>query len=312
MTAPGGWHEMAERGSLAGLRLVVACHRLFGRSFSLLCVHLVVAYYFLTGPTARAASRAYLRRIASHPEGAAALGRAPGLLASFLHFRCFALSILDRIELWLVGQESFDFETQGLGAYLRRLPPGQGGLVVGAHLGSFDALRALAQRDGMRVNVLMSTRNARRIHTLLSQLSPEQELRVIEAGEGSHETSLRIRACIARGEHVALLADRIGPGPAGRSCRVSLLGDPVSIPEAPFRIATLLGCPLLLLVALRSGTRRYRVYAEQLAGPGRKPAREREKAIGELAAAYASRLEHHCLRTPYQWFNFFDFWQDGL
>ena len=39
--------------------------------------------------------------------------------------------------------------------------------------------------------------------------------------------------------------------------------------------------------------------------------RERDKRIRELAAAYASRLEHHLLRAPYQWFNFYDVWAEG-
>ena len=41
-------------------------------------------------------------------------------------------------------------------------------------------------------------------------------------------------------------------------------------------------------------------------GPG-----ERDKRIRELAAAYASRLEHYCIAAPYQWFNFFDYWREG-
>jgi hypothetical protein len=28
-------------------------------------------------------------------------------------------------------------------------------------------------------------------------------------------------------------------------------------------------------------------------------------------ARYASRLEAHCLLAPTQWFNFFDFWDQG-
>ena len=32
---------------------------------------------------------------------------------------------------------------------------------------------------------------------------------------------------------------------------------------------------------------------------------------GLLAAAYAGRLEHYCTVAPYQWFNFFDYWQEG-
>ena len=93
--------------------------------------------------------------------------------------------------------------------------------------------------------------------------------------------------------------------------RVPLLGDPVELPEAPYRLAGVLGCPLFFMVALRSGPRRYRVFAEVLAEQVRLPRGEREKVIEELARSYAGRLEHFCISEPYQWFNFFDYWQEG-
>ena len=89
---------------MLGLRITVACYRWFGRPLSLVLVHAIVAYFFLTGRAQRRASLAYLRRVASAPEGARALGRAPGTWASFLHFRAFALSIFDRLVLWF-GRE---------------------------------------------------------------------------------------------------------------------------------------------------------------------------------------------------------------
>ena len=31
-----------------------------------------------------------------------------------------------------------------------------------------------------------------------------------------------------------------------------------------------------------------------------------------LAIAYAQRLEHYARAAPYNWFNFYDFWGEGL
>lgn len=299
---------MAERGSLWGLWLTVGCYRLFGRPLSLVLVHAIVLYYFLTIPVARAASRDYLRRVAAQPEGARALGRPPDRLASFLHFRAFALSIFDRIVLWLGREGSFDFEVEGTDAIRQSLRSDRGAIVLGCHLGSFDALRALAERDGLTVNVLMFTRNAPRINAVLRRLSPRAEMRVIEAGPGTFGTALDIRRCIERGEIVALLGDRLEAGDAGRACRVPFLGEPASFPEAPYLLAALLRCPLFFMVALRTGPHRYRVRAELLCEEVRLSRDERPDGVRELATAYAARLEHHCLRTPYQWFNFYDFW----
>lgn len=308
VSGASGWARVAERGSLLGLRITIGCYRLFGRPLSLVLVHAIVLYYFLALRRARRASRAYLRRMASQPEGARALGRRPGTPASFLHFRAFALSIFDRIVLWLGREGDLEFDVHGMEACHRLLRSDRGAIVVGAHLGSFDALRALAKRDSIAVNVLMFTRNARRINAIMRQLSPEAEVRVVEAGPSAFDTVLRIRACIERGEVVAMLGDRVEPGDRGRSCEVSFLGAPVAIPEAPYLLAGLLDCPLFFMVALRSGAGRYRVFAEVLAESVELPRSERDKRIRELAAAYASRLEHYCEMAPYQWFNYFDYW----
>jgi predicted LPLAT superfamily acyltransferase len=305
------WTQIAERGSLFGLRMLVAVYRWFGRPLSELVVNLIVVYYFVTLSGARAASLAYLRRVASLPGGAAALGRRPGAVATWLHLRAFGLSIFDRLALWFGDGSEMRFDVVGIEEYDRLLRPDRGAFVVGAHLGSFDALRALADRDGRVVNVLMFTRNAPRINTLFQQLSPHAQLRVIPIAD-SLDTVLRIRACIARGEIVAMLGDRSEPLDAGRACRVPLLGGEVDLPEAPYRLAGLLGCPLFFMVALRAAPGRYRVFAEVLAERVELPRDCRDERIRALATAYAARLEHYCLLAPYEWFNFFDYWREGL
>jgi len=305
------WAGIEERGSSLGLRITVACYRLFGRPLSTLLVHGIVAYFYLTGRSARAASRAYLRRVAAAPEGAAALGRAPDRWASFLHFRAFGLSIFDRIVLWLGHRGEFRYDVEGIEDLQRLLGPTRGAIVVGAHLGSFDALRALADRDGRAVHVLMFTRHAPRINAVFRQLSPDVRVRVMEADPDSVDTVLRIRAAVRRGELVAMLGDRVEPADRERTARASLLGGAVTLPTAPVLLAGLIGCPLFFMVALREGPARYRVYAEVLAERVELPRRERVKRVQELVAAYAGRLEHYILRAPYQWFNFYDFWREG-
>ncbi|TMA36099.1 MAG: hypothetical protein E6J87_01605 [Deltaproteobacteria bacterium] len=305
------WSRAAERGSMLGLRITVACYRRFGRPLSLVLVHAIVAYFFLTGRAQRRASLAYLHRVAAAPEGARALGRAPSAWTSFLHFRAFALSIFDRLVLWFGRERDLAFEVIGREHYDRLLSPTRGAIVVGAHLGSFDALRALAERDRRTVNVLMYTEHAPRINAVFRALSPDVQLRVIQVERDSMGTVLQIRACIERGELVAMLGDRVEPADRGRTRWVTLLGGRIEIPEAPYLLAGLLGCPLFFMVALRAPGPRYRVFAEVLAEQVDLGRGERDKRIRELAAAYAGRLEHYLLQAPYQWFNFYDVWAEG-
>ena len=62
------------------------------------------------------------------------------------------------------------------------------------------------------------------------------------------------------------------------------------------------------MIGLRRDHRTYDVFVELLAEQIVLPAAERGRTLDALARHYASRLEHYCLRAPYQWFNFYEFW----
>ena len=305
-----GWTRLSERGSIWGMRFTVGCYRVLGRRVALVVVHLVVAYFYLTDRAGRRASLAYQRRVFATAEGRAALGRPPGLLSGFLHYRAFALSIADRIELWLGRRADFEFDVQGSEICDRLAAEGRGYIVLGAHLGSFDALRLLAERQQRCVNVLMFTDHAQRINRVFRELSPEAEARVIPVVPGSVQSIFEIRERLARGELIAVLGDRIEVGDRGRASSVPLLGDRVSLPQSPYLMASLLSCPVVFMTALRTGDRRYSVIAEMLSDGTPVPRAERGKKVEELVHAYASCLERCCVQSPYQWFNFFDYWSD--
>jgi predicted LPLAT superfamily acyltransferase len=307
---PNRWARIAERGSLWGLQFTAWLFRAAGRGPTLVLVTAIVAYFFLTDRKGRRASAAYLRRVHATPAGRAALGHAPRTWDSFLHYRAFALSIVDRLSIWFGKTDDFQLEIHGFEPFDRLAQEKRGAIVLGAHLGSFDVMRMLAERHKTVVNVLMFTVNAQRINQNFRELSPEVETHVIHVDPASVESVFEVRRCLARGEHVAILGDRIEPGDRHRSSRVPFLGGQVELPQAPFLLASLLGCPVLLVVALRRGPQRYQVFTEQLAERVRLPRRGREAAVAELLTTYAARLEHHCQRAPYEWFNFFDYWGD--
>ncbi len=304
------WSRIRERGSMWGLKLTAASIRLFGRMLSLPLVLGVVTYFFATDRAGRAASRAYLTRVRAftrpEPEWR------PTLWQSFLHYREFAFSIADRVTLWGGGPGAFSFRFDGKEHIKPHLDRGQGVLLLGAHLGSFDALRVLGEQDAVPVNVLMYTQHATKINEVFRTLSPDVDVRVIPVEPGSAATTLQIKACIDRGELVAILADRVEPGDLGRVCEVDFLGDKTRLPVAPFQLPLVLGCPAAMLVALRGKDPDYAVVAEPLVAEGeRRVGSARAARAHELAQDYASFLERQCVRAPRQWFNFYDVWAKG-
>lgn len=305
----GHWSRVQERGSALGLRFTVACYRLFGWWLSLPLVYAVVTYFFLTDRRGRAASRDYLERLHAHLSKEATPRWRPTTRESFLHYCEFAVAIADRVALWSGRLDAFEFRFHGREHLDAAAAGRRGSLFYGAHLGSFDALRGLASVDQAPVNVLMHTRHAPKINEVLRSLSPDAELRVLSPAPDAASTALAIRACIEKGEHVAILGDRTEAPDRQRVRQVDFLGSPAPFPEAPFQLPSILGCTALMLVALRRGPRRYDVHVEVLAESGPPAARsERQSKARDLLESYVARLERYCAIAPRQWFNFYDFW----
>ena len=72
----------------------------------------------------------------------------------------------------------------------------------------------------------------------------------------------------------------------------------------------ILGAPVVFTLALRTGPRQYEVFFETLSdGESKIRPDERRKCLDDQVQVFASRLEDFCRRSPYQWFNFYDFWR---
>jgi predicted LPLAT superfamily acyltransferase len=72
-----------------------------------------------------------------------------------------------------------------------------------------------------------------------------------------------------------------------------------------------LECPVFFVAAVFSPPNRYDVHCAPLFERVVLPRGRREAAIAEHAAAFAARLEPLVGASPFNWFNFFPFWEDS-
>jgi predicted LPLAT superfamily acyltransferase/glycosyltransferase involved in cell wall biosynthesis len=304
------WTHIEERGSIVGMRFVAWCLRLLGRRAAGWLCEPILAYFFVTGRTARTASRRYLARVAAIPEGRRALGRNADLWASWLHFRTFGQGILDLAGAWSAGERGVQVTFPERAEFQRIAASGSGAVLLGAHLGSFDVLGALSTKKGVRVNMLVFQRNARKINAVMKSLAPESGLRTIEVEPGSIQYVLDLQACITRGEIVALLGDRVELASEKRVARLNFLGDEAPFPLGPLWIAYLLECPVYLIFALRRGSGAYEICLERFAERIEIDRTRRDEDLTAWLERYVRRLEAQCLAAPLEWSNFYDFWHD--
>ncbi|MNC91815.1 hypothetical protein D3C83_81360 [compost metagenome] len=71
----------------------------------------------------------------------------------------------------------------------------------------------------------------------------------------------------------------------------------------------MLDCKIVLMFGVYRGGSRYDIYFERLAGIQPVGRLERKRAWEDSLRQYVGRLEHYCRLAPYNWFNFYDFWE---
>ncbi len=216
--------------------------------------------------------------------------------------------MLDRARLLSGGLARFSVRPKGETAILRLHLAGRGAVLLGAHFGSFEALRAFDKLlPGLRVRYLMFQENAEKITRLLEALNPEVAAQVIPVSDGQ-SAMLAVGDALKAGDFVAFLGDRMPLRNERSEVTVEFLDAPMDIPRAPYVSAILAGAPLILCFAPRTGPRSYEIVFTEIYDGGPVPRGERDAVSQALAQRYADALEDMCRRHPCNWFNFFDVW----
>ncbi|WP_323992347.1 glycosyltransferase family 2 protein [Aeromonas dhakensis] len=302
------WSRTPERGSLLGMQIMLASYRLLGRRGFSLLLYPVIGYFWLTGRAQREASRAYLARLEAFANAqGVALPAEPR--SSFRHFLRFGEAALDKLAGWRGDITEQQVELVGAEHYQAAINSGKGVLLLGSHLGDLELCRALGSRkQGLRINALVFTRHAARFNALLKQINPDSHLNLIQVQELGADTAILLKEKLERGEWVVIVGDRTSVTREKRVIWADFLGAPAPFPLGPFVLSSVLGCPVYLMFGLKEQGR-FRVHFEPFADGQPLPRQGRQQILASRVQAYADRLQHHCLRAPLDWFNFFDFWQ---
>jgi len=300
------WSSIGEETFVGGMWLLYALFRVGGRLPFRLVLYPVVLWYWAVNRGAREASLEYLQRLQKATGG---LGHEPGWRDTVRHFFSFAETILDKMlavggryrldRIRFVGHEAIDALLQA-----RR-----GALLVTAHMGCLEMCQASADATpGMKLTVLVHTVHAEQFNRMLERLSPGRGISLVQVTEISPATAVMLSERIERGEFVAIAGDRV-PIVAGRASAVQVpfLGHEAPFPTGAYMLASLLKCPLYSLGCIRQDDT-HEVVFEQLAERVVLPRADRVGACAVYATAFAQRIERQLARAPYEWFNFFSFW----
>jgi len=290
------WATLPERGTPTSLRVIawIAAH--IGRWGARLLLYPITLYFVITARSARRTSYEYLKRLR---------GESARWWHVFRHFHCFAATILDRVYLLRGDFERFGITVHGKEIVHRQIESRKGSILLGSHLGSFELLRALGvlQRS-FSLKVLMDPLHNQNITRFFDALNREIAATVIAPDRP--DTLIRVKESLDAGCFVGMLGDRVSGG--DKTTRCQFLNAPATFPAGPVLLAAMMRCPVILFFGLYRGGNRYEIYFEHFADQIDLDRVRRAEDIQFWMQRYAERLEHYSRLAPYNWFNFYPFW----
>jgi len=300
------WAELGETTSAAGVLFLCGVHRWLGRWPFRLCVYPVVLCHWLSNAVARRSSLQYLQRLQAH---AGVLGRAPGRWHSLKHFATFADTLLDKL-LGLGGRYPPERIHLQRDLMLEKIARREGGLILTAHIGCLELCQVLAEQvPGFHITVLVHTAHAQRFNRLMQRLDPLAQVELMQVTDMGPATAVELQRRVDAGGFVAIVGDRV-PLRGGRTVPASFLGHTAQFPIGAYVLAAALGCPVYTMACLHEGEG-YRVRFEHFSDRIVLPRGSRDAALTAQAGQFAAWLETQVIQAPFDWFNFFPFWDQA-
>lgn len=286
------------RGGYFGNWFFVQLIRGFGVWPAYLWLVFVAAYFTVASRPSYRASADYLQRL---------FGRLPWWqrpLLVYRHFLANGVTLVDRLAV-LMGRRQIACVFEGEELFKPHLEQRRGIILVGAHVGCWELGGHFLGRFDIPVNLVVIERELAGIQRLLDSVTGGKRFRILTADDNPLR-SVPILAALRRGEIVALLGDRSF---GGADVEVSFLGGQVRLPVGPYRLAAASGAPLFHVFVVREKLGRYRFVAFPPESVSREEIRSDRDAAQTRVQRYAERLETLVRQYPFQWANFFPYWE---
>ncbi|GMO12700.1 MAG: hypothetical protein Ta2A_22800 [Treponemataceae bacterium] len=268
-----------------------------------------IAFFFsLLSPRAKTESKRFLQHVVPKPN-------------VYRHCLSFSMYIIEKLQGW-AGKTNLDkiiFQDDDIQCLIDQLEARKGAVLLCSHLGNAELLRALAVRNqtgvshNVTVTVIVDFSGTEFFNRMLKELNPASMHSVLSVHDITPDSVIRLQDEIDAGGLVVIAGDRTSSGTSEKYVRQMFLGCEAPFPFGAFLLAFLLGAPLYFVFALRTqdfkflSTHNMFVHKSKVSFDVSK--KMRKEKICEAAVEYASLLESYCKRHPYQWYNFYDFWE---
>ncbi len=276
----------------------------------------VALFYTIFTPEARKHAKEYQKQLRQFTDG-----KVPRRISAYRQILSFSLCLVEKMEGWLgkVNFNRINLQNDDVGALVERLKEGKSAILMASHLGNMELMRSMQDYVtglcGRKVPVLiiMDMNVSANFSKTLSEVNPGYSMNVINASNFGPDSILLIEEQAEQGALIVAAGDRTSINNRDKSITKDFLGRKADFPYGVFLIPALLKMPVYYMFGMREKMSifhpKYNVHIEKSSADFLCSRSDRENQIMKCCTEFVSTLEKFCVRYPYQWYNFFEFWR---
>jgi len=282
------------RGGRFGYKFFVYLIRLLGIRCAYFFLAFIVIYFIPFAPKATKTIWQYNRKRRS-------LNRWRSLVELYCHYYVFGQTLIDKIAMQGGLGNRYNYEFDNYDRFLEILNSNQGVVMMGAHVGCWEAGAGFFGTYGKKINIVKVDDEHEKIKEVLDEnASKDNNYKIIPINKNVIEAMVEIKNALNNGEYVCFNGDRFVDN--SNTLKYDFLGSPAFFPIGPFKIASRCKVPVVFYFSMRESNFTYRFIFEE-------PKIEGKITTEKLMEEYVKSLKKIVRKYPLQWFNFYDFWK---
>ena len=282
------------KGAVLGYKIFIFFIQKLGIRAAYVLLYLVALYYFLFSIKGRNASFYYFHKRLGYT-------KLKSFISVYISYYNFGKTIIDKFAISSGLRDKFTFEFDGEHHINEIVKEKKGGILISAHVGNFEisqyCFTLLDQHS--EINLVTTDNEHSAIKDYLESVSLKSSIKfIIIKDDMSH--IFNINNALRNNELVCFTGDRYFEG--SKILKEELLGKETNFPAGVFMLASRLKVPVIFLYIMKEPKLHYHFYAEK--------ANFKNREAQDLLNQYTQSVERKLKKYPYQWFNYYDFWND--
>ena len=283
------------KGNKAGYQIFVWILKNFGVLPAYFLLRFVVIYFFLF-------SYKSSRQIYYLYHDKLGYGRLASIFKLYRNYFLLGQSIIDKVVVMSGIKNKFTYHFDGE-ENLREIASLQrGGMLISAHIGSWDIAGHFLKRLETRIHIVMFDGEQEQIKEYLDTVTGKKAVNIIFIkNDLSH--IYEISEAFKNNELVCMHADRFLEG--NKTLTTDFLGTPARFPMGPFVLASTFRVPVSYVFAVKESNLHYHLFASKIKNYDQL---DKNLVMPEMLLEFKKEMELKVKQYPEQWFNYYNFW----